>query len=72
MIIIWAPSNSPQSTTYGSDLSPEDMQYEKEHWKPRTTFRWDRSSTDTSLADIDIGAPQCKFMTLLGAPRASI
>ncbi|KZP17324.1 WD40 repeat-like protein [Athelia psychrophila] len=39
MIIIWAPSNSPQSTTYGSDLSPEDMQYEKEHWKPRTTFR---------------------------------
>ncbi|KAF7986029.1 hypothetical protein HWV62_41380 [Athelia sp. TMB] len=39
MIIIWAPSNSPQTSTYGSDLSPEDLQYEKEHWKPRTTFR---------------------------------
>jgi chromatin assembly factor 1 subunit B len=40
MIIIWAPSNSPQTSTYGSDLSPEDLQYEKEHWKPRTTFRY--------------------------------
>ncbi|TCD66293.1 hypothetical protein EIP91_001584 [Steccherinum ochraceum] len=39
MIIIWAPSASPQVSTYGSDLSPEEMQYEKEHWKPRTTFR---------------------------------
>ncbi|EGO01144.1 hypothetical protein SERLA73DRAFT_105689 [Serpula lacrymans var. lacrymans S7.3] len=39
MIIIWAPSASPQTATYGSDLSPEDMQHEKEYWKPRTTFR---------------------------------
>ncbi|KAF9045394.1 WD40-repeat-containing domain protein [Panaeolus papilionaceus] len=39
MIIIWAPSVSPQATTYGSDLSPEDLQHEKEYWKPRTTFR---------------------------------
>ncbi|KAF9011749.1 WD40-repeat-containing domain protein [Cyathus striatus] len=39
MIIIWAPSSSPQATTYGSDLSPEDLQHEKEFWKPRTTFR---------------------------------
>lgn len=72
MIIIWAPSNSPQTSTYGSDLSPEDMQYEKEHWKPRTSFRLDRSPTNPSLADIDIDAPRCKFMTLLGVQRASI
>lgn len=39
MVIIWAPSNNPQTSTYGSDLSPEELQYEKEHWKPRTTFR---------------------------------
>ncbi|KAH9474432.1 putative WD repeat-containing protein C26H5.03 [Psilocybe cubensis] len=39
MIIIWAPSASPQAATYGSDLSAEDLQYEKEYWKPRTTFR---------------------------------
>ena len=40
MIIIWAPSTSPQASTYGSDLSPEDLQHEKEYWKPRTTFRF--------------------------------
>ncbi|KAL1704265.1 WD40-repeat-containing domain protein [Schizophyllum commune] len=39
MIIIWAPSLSPQAATYGSDLSLEDLQHEKEFWKPRTTFR---------------------------------
>ncbi|KIM41315.1 hypothetical protein M413DRAFT_445345 [Hebeloma cylindrosporum] len=39
MIIIWAPSSSPQVATYGSDLSAEDLQHEKEYWKPRTTFR---------------------------------
>ncbi|KAI0819859.1 WD40 repeat-like protein [Trametes gibbosa] len=39
MIIIWSPTNSPHASSYGSDLTPEDMQYEKEHWKPRTTFR---------------------------------
>lgn len=40
MIIIWAPSNTPQSSVYGSDLTPEEMQYEKEFWKPRITFRF--------------------------------
>ncbi|OJT03688.1 hypothetical protein TRAPUB_5716 [Trametes pubescens] len=39
MIIIWSPTTSPHATSYGSDLTPEDLQYEKEHWKPRTTFR---------------------------------
>ncbi|KAF8646654.1 hypothetical protein AX16_007152 [Volvariella volvacea WC 439] len=39
MIIIWAPSASPQTATYGSDLSAEDLQHEKEYWKPRITFR---------------------------------
>ncbi|KAJ7092865.1 WD40-repeat-containing domain protein [Mycena belliarum] len=39
MVIIWAPSASPQASTYGSDLSAEDLQHEKEYWKPRTTFR---------------------------------
>ncbi|KDQ56650.1 hypothetical protein JAAARDRAFT_689426 [Jaapia argillacea MUCL 33604] len=39
MIIVWTPSSHPQASTYGSDLSPEDLQYEKEYWKPRTTFR---------------------------------
>ena len=40
MIIIWAQSTSPHVAAYGSDLTPEDLQYEKEHWKPRTTFRY--------------------------------
>lgn len=39
MIMIWAPSSTPPPVTYGSDLSAEDLQYEKEYWKPRTTFR---------------------------------
>ncbi|KAF4603309.1 hypothetical protein EYR38_003722 [Pleurotus pulmonarius] len=39
MIIIWAPSAHPAASTYGSDLSPEELQLEKEHWKPRITFR---------------------------------
>ncbi|OAX39297.1 WD40 repeat-like protein [Rhizopogon vinicolor AM-OR11-026] len=39
MIIIWAPSSSPQVATYGSDLTADEMQYEKEYWKPRITFR---------------------------------
>ncbi|KAF9552103.1 WD40 repeat-like protein [Agrocybe pediades] len=39
MIIIWAPSASPQTATYGSDLSAEDLQYEKEYWKPRISFK---------------------------------
>ncbi|KIP04835.1 hypothetical protein PHLGIDRAFT_75293 [Phlebiopsis gigantea 11061_1 CR5-6] len=39
MVIVWAQSTSPHAAAYGSDLTPEDLQYEKEHWKPRTTFR---------------------------------
>ena len=41
MIIIWAPSNTPVTSTYayGSDASVEDILVDKEHWKPRTTFR---------------------------------
>ncbi|OCH91181.1 WD40 repeat-like protein [Obba rivulosa] len=39
MIIIWSQTNNPHGTSYGSDLSQEELQYEKEHWKPRTTFR---------------------------------
>ncbi|OBZ76348.1 putative WD repeat-containing protein C26H5.03 [Grifola frondosa] len=39
MVIIWSPTNNPHASSYGSDLSAEDLQYEKEHWKPRTTFR---------------------------------
>ena len=45
MIILWAPSASPQSTTYGSDLTPDEVQFEKEYWKPRTTFRCGHFST---------------------------
>lgn len=48
MIIIWAPSASPQSTTYGSDLTPDEVQFEKEYWKPRTTFRCAGLSTVSS------------------------
>ncbi|KAF5384281.1 hypothetical protein D9615_003444 [Tricholomella constricta] len=39
MIIIWSPSATPQASTYGSDLTPEELQHEKEFWKPRTSFR---------------------------------
>ncbi|KIY46380.1 WD40 repeat-like protein [Fistulina hepatica ATCC 64428] len=39
MIIIWAQASSSHVSTYGSDLSPEDLQHEKEYWKPRTTWR---------------------------------
>ncbi|KAG6918309.1 hypothetical protein DXG01_015401 [Tephrocybe rancida] len=39
MIIIWAQSATPQASTYGSDLTPEELQHEKEYWKPRTSFR---------------------------------
>ena len=39
MIFIWAPSSTPPPATYGGDLNAEDLQYEKEYWKPRTTFR---------------------------------
>ncbi|KAJ7700507.1 WD40-repeat-containing domain protein [Mycena rosella] len=39
MVIVWAPSASPQTSTYGSDLSAADLQHEKEYWRPRTAFR---------------------------------
>ncbi|TFY59564.1 hypothetical protein EVJ58_g5698 [Rhodofomes roseus] len=39
MIIIWSPTTSPHANAFGSDLTPDELQYEKEHWKPRTTFR---------------------------------
>ncbi|KAH7883036.1 WD40-repeat-containing domain protein [Phlebopus sp. FC_14] len=39
MIIIWAQSSTPPTATYGGDLSAEELQYEKEYWRPRTTFR---------------------------------
>ncbi|KAG6855722.1 hypothetical protein H0H87_011614 [Tephrocybe sp. NHM501043] len=39
MIILWSPSATPQASTYGSDLAPEELQHEKEYWKPRTSFR---------------------------------
>jgi len=40
MIIIWVQSNAPSQTAYGSDHSSDDQQFEKEYWKPRTTFRY--------------------------------
>ncbi|KXN84424.1 hypothetical protein AN958_12634 [Leucoagaricus sp. SymC.cos] len=39
MIIIWAQSTNPHAGAYGSDIPPDEMQLEKEFWKPRTTFR---------------------------------
>jgi hypothetical protein len=72
MIIIWAPSNSPQTSTYGSDLSPEDLQYEKEHWKPRTTFRYDALLIVyfyTNLRNAD--ARPCKSMTWHGVRQGN-
>ncbi|KAF9261749.1 WD40 repeat-like protein [Marasmius fiardii PR-910] len=39
MIIIWAPSSTPQPTAYGSDLSQEELSNEKEYWKPRIMVR---------------------------------
>lgn len=37
MIIIWTQTVTPQAPSFGDD--PEDGQYDKEHWKPRVTFR---------------------------------
>ncbi|KAK0499902.1 WD40 repeat-like protein [Armillaria luteobubalina] len=39
MIIIWSPSTTPQASTYGSDLSAEELQNEKEYWRVRCMFR---------------------------------
>ncbi|KZT43279.1 WD40 repeat-like protein [Sistotremastrum suecicum HHB10207 ss-3] len=36
MVIIWAPSSNP-STSFGAE-SADDVQYEKEFWKPRLTL----------------------------------
>lgn len=57
MIIVWAPTASPHASSYGSDLTPEDLQYEKEHWKPRTTFRYASHScfsVDTGSMDVQV------------------
>ncbi|KAJ6625218.1 WD40-repeat-containing domain protein [Mycena sp. CBHHK59/15] len=57
MIIIWAPSVTPQTSTYGSDLSAEDLQHEKEYWKPRTTFRC------TAMQVYDLAwSPSCEYV----------
>ena len=40
MIIIWAPTSAPQAAVFGSDVSAEEQQYEKEYWKARTPFRY--------------------------------
>ncbi|EMD36849.1 hypothetical protein CERSUDRAFT_114773 [Gelatoporia subvermispora B] len=39
MIIVWSQTSNSHGASFGSDLSQEELQYEKEHWKPRTTFR---------------------------------
>ncbi|KAG7095663.1 hypothetical protein E1B28_006382 [Marasmius oreades] len=39
MIIVWAPSSTPQPSAYGSDLSQEELSNEKEYWKPRIMLR---------------------------------
>jgi hypothetical protein len=72
MIIIWAPSTSPQVATYGSDLSAEDLQHEKEYWKPRTTFRCDFLTCEWAMkckAHTKLDVQLCKSMTLPGALR---
>ncbi|VDB90513.1 unnamed protein product [Peniophora sp. CBMAI 1063] len=37
MIIIWHASTAPNQAAYGSDA--EEVQFEKEYWRPRTTFK---------------------------------
>ncbi|KAI0031738.1 WD40-repeat-containing domain protein [Vararia minispora EC-137] len=39
MVIIWSASSTPVQSVYGSDLNQDDLPFEKEFWKPRTTFR---------------------------------
>lgn len=39
MIIIWAHSSSPQAAAYGSDLTVEEQQNEKEFWRVRCMVR---------------------------------
>ncbi|KAK1215991.1 Chromatin assembly factor 1 subunit [Marasmius sp. AFHP31] len=39
MIIVWAPSSTPQTSAYGSELSAEELSNEKEFWKPRIMVR---------------------------------
>ena len=42
MIIIWHASTAPNQAAYGSDA--EEVQFEKEYWRPRTTFKYVYSS----------------------------
>ena len=42
MIIIWHASSAPNQAAYGSDA--EEVQFEKEYWRPRTTFKYVYSS----------------------------
>ncbi|KZV62283.1 WD40 repeat-like protein [Peniophora sp. CONT] len=37
MIIIWHSSSAPNQAAYGSDA--DEVQFEKEFWRPRTTFK---------------------------------
>lgn len=70
MIIIWAPSNTPNTSTYGSDISPEEAQYDKEHWKPRLTFRYDqvhRRWIRRNAQAYSIDAPLCRSTISRGA-----
>lgn len=75
MIIIWAQSTSSSQTAYGSDLSADDLQFEKEHWKPRTTFRFAYfrlTSFVRVLTFPPLAVQPCKFMILLGALQENI
>lgn len=63
MIIIWAPSNTAHHA-YGSEQTAEELQYEKEFWKPRTIFRSLIVSTrmsQQSLTRVSADALLCKF-----------
>lgn len=40
MVVIWSPTSTPQTSTYGSDLTPEELQNEKEFWRVRCMFRY--------------------------------
>jgi|SRR6267154_1665006 len=74
MIIIWVQSNSPSQTAYGSDLSSDDMQFEKEYWKPRTTFRYVFLTARFHCLSADslfLAVRLCRFMTLPGVQLGS-
>ncbi|KAF9531090.1 WD40-repeat-containing domain protein [Crepidotus variabilis] len=48
MIIIWAPTATAPAAPYGSDITAEDLQHEKEYWKQRTSFK----CTDMQVYDL--------------------